>query len=598
MVVGCSTGSRFDTGALRLFRGIESAGRKSTAIEDTALGSVKMIAGHEQVKWLGTSALVVWVGLGLDPGGAIEQANAQMSTQASNIGASCELTAYSLDELVECISEHMPALGSEGYVLPSASIQNDWRTLVQDLVAITDIDECGEISIATSLSGIYEVFPFYDAFNGREYCVAMEVEDADDDQIVDRGWGTLIVNPTPERHLSIDIPHPLEDSGTNLEGIAIFKGVGAHTFVMAGSNRYANSQESSCQSGEVESDVAHSIDNLLFPTVVEIDQHYIAAALEHTAIQFHGMTSSGCPNVGIYITHGDEDAPQTSDSIVALRGALLAQEPSWGESGVQTVATPGQSGATCGKNGTDNVEGRYLNTGDESLVCGSDVDVYNGRFIHVEQDPGQYRNPTIWIAALENAFAPLSPPPLTTTISFQDGVAPSSAYSGTSDTWLDADDPNDNMGVDATCEADGDEKSVALRWDVSAIPAGSTIDEVTITLDVINATDSRGYYAYPLSRDWTEAHATWSDFDDALQWQVPGASGSLDRAAVPVAKWVPRATGKQAFSLNPALVQSWLDAPSTNHGILVANEDNSNGVDFYCREAAAAARPRLTVVYH
>lgn len=558
------------------------------------------IAGHKQVKWVGASVLVVCAGygLGLHPVAAIEQANAQTSTQATNIGATCEQAAYSLDELVECISEHMPALGSEGYVLPSASVQNDWRTLVQDLVAIDDIGDCETITIPTSLGGIYEVFPFYDAYNGREYCVAMEVEDANDDQVVDRGWGTLIVNPTPERHLSIDIPHPIEDNNTDMEGIAIFKGVGAHTFVMAGANRYANAQASSCQSGEVVSDVAHSIDNLFFPTVVEIDQHYSSAAIEHTAIQFHGMTSSGCPNVGIYITHGSEDAPQTSDSIVALKNALLAVKPSWGVVGTQTVANPGQSGATCGKNGTDNVEGRYLNTGDESLVCGSDVDIYNGRFIHVEQDPGEYRDPLIWIEALEHAFAPVSAPPLTTSKAFQDGVAPSSAYNLTSDTWLDADDPDDNMGVDAQCEADGDEKQAALRWDVSAIPNTSTIDEVTITLNVLNATNSRGYYVYPLARSWEEAHATWNDYDDALPWQVAGASGSLDRAATPVAKWVPLVTGQQTFSINPALVQSWVNDSSTNHGILIANEANSNGVDFNCREATAANRPRLTVVYH
>lgn len=559
---------------------------------------------QKQVEWLRTSALVVGIGygIGFHPVAAIEEAKAQTSMQGTNIGAICEQSAYSLDELVACISEHMPGADSEGYIPPSASVQNDWRTLVRDLVAINDISDCETISIPTSLTGIYELFPFYDAYDGREYCVAMEVQDADNNLVVDRGWGTLIVNPTPERNLSIDISHPIEDNDTNIEGIAIFKGVGAHTFVMAGANRGANSTQSSCQSGEVESDVAHSISNLFFPTVVEIDQHYSSAALEHTAIQFHGMSSSGCPDVGIYITHGSEDAPQSSDSIVALKDALLTLQPSWGVEGAQTVANPGQPEAACSKNGTDNVEGRYLNTRDESLVCGSDVDVYTGRFIHIEQDPDsdlvEYRNPAIWIAALESVFAPISAPPVTTSISFQGGVAPSLAYQGASDTWLDADHPAAKKGGATKCEADGDEKSAVLRWDTSAIPAGSIIDEVTITLHVTNATNSRGYYVYPLARDWTEAHATWNNYGDALPWQLPGANGVLDRAATPVGKWTPLTTGKQTFSLNPAVVQSWLNNPSANHGILIANQDNSNGVDFYCREASAADRPKLTVVYH
>ncbi|MFO7566002.1 MAG: DNRLRE domain-containing protein [Enhygromyxa sp.] len=523
-------------------------------------------------------------------------------TQGTNVRSSCEQVAYSLDELVECISEHMPAKESEGFEPPGAIVQNAWRTLVQDLVAIADISECDAISVPSALGGIYEVFPFYDVFDGRDYCVAMEVEDFDGDSVVDRGWGTLIVNPTPERYLSIDIPHPIEDKHTNIEGIAIFKGVGAHTFVMAGSNRRANAQESSCQSGEVESDVAHAIDNLFFPTVVEIDQHYSSAALEHTAIQFHGMTSDGCPDVAIYLTHGSKLEPQSSDSIVALRDALLAIKPEWGAPGAQTVAVPEQPGASCSKNGRKNVEGRYLNTGSESAACGSNAKTYNGRFIHVEQDPDsdlvEYRNPLIWIEALENVFAPVVAPPSTTTMSFQDGVAPSSAYAGTSDTWFHASKPNEKQGANVTCEAD-DDKSAALRWDLSAIPAGSTIDEVRITLDVVNATDSRGFYAYPLSRDWSEAHATWNDYDDALPWQAPGAKGALDREAIPVGKSTARTTGEHTFLVNPALVQSWIDDPSSNHGILIANEANSNGVDFSCKEASIAAeRPRLTVVYH
>src|SRR5690606_14831697 len=145
----------------------------------TMIGAV----GHTQVKWLGTSALIVGIGYGLvlDPVTAIEHANAQMSSSGTNIREVCEQSAYSLDELVECISEHMPGKGSGGYVLPSSGYQTAWRALVQDLVAITDISECDAIAVPTSLGGIYEVFSFYDAFDGREYCVAMEVRDHDDD---------------------------------------------------------------------------------------------------------------------------------------------------------------------------------------------------------------------------------------------------------------------------------------------------------------------------------------------------------------------------------------------------------------------------------
>src|SRR5690606_21573451 len=94
---------------------------------------MKMIkfARQSHVKGFGPSALLACVGYGLvlQPVAGIEEANAGMMMgpfmQSTNIGASCEQAAYSLDELVECISEHMPADGSEGYVLPSSTVQSD-----------------------------------------------------------------------------------------------------------------------------------------------------------------------------------------------------------------------------------------------------------------------------------------------------------------------------------------------------------------------------------------------------------------------------------------------------------------------------------------
>ena len=557
--------------------------------------------GHRSDNWMGAGVRIACAGVSLGLALVAQDAEA-----ATNVASTCEATAFSLDELVSCISEHMPAKDSDGFVLPStiADAEADWRTLVSDLVAMDEISDCDTISVPSALVGIYEVLPFYDSYRGREYCVAMEVLDGDDDGAVDYGWGTLIVDPTPERLLSIDIPHPLADNDTNVEGVAIFAGVGAHTFLMAGSHREANDADSSaCQADEHESDVAHAIDNLFFPAAAEIDDYFSAALLDHTAIQFHGMDAeandSGCNGVDVYITHGSGNAPTPGDSIVGLKSSLLAQEPSW------TVVNPGDS-PSCGKNGAKNVEGRYINAGDESLVCGSNLGSYSGRFIHIEQhidnDLTTYRNPRTWIAAIEGAFAPLSPPPLTSTISFQNGAAPTASYAGMTDTYLEADDTDDNNGDKGACEVDGDigdEKWQALRWDVSAIPPGSMIDEVTVTIEVTSATDAIGYYAYPLHRPWSEDDATWDEYDDGLDWQSGGASGAADRESTPVALWAPQSKGTHTVSLNPDLVQAWLDFPSLNDGILLANPANDDGLDFHSSEATTVTkRPKLTVVYH
>lgn len=528
------------------------------------------------------------------------------TTQLPTHNIDCLPTAYGLTDLVECVTSYMAPEGSNAYITPTLGIRNDWRTLVADLVSITDINECSSITVPNDLDDTYAVFPFVDAYTGQAYCVAMEVADANDNGVVDYGWGTLIVNPQPDRYLSIDVPHPIEDNKTNLEGIQIFQGVGAHTFLMAGSNRYANTAESPCQSGEFISDVAHCTDNLFFPAVVEIDEFHTANSSSHTSIQFHGMADgpeSGCPDVNVYITHGSSAAPQSTDAIVTLRDNLRDLQPTW------AVAVPGESGLPCGKNGTDNVEGRYLNSGSEAAACGSDVNSYNGKFIHIEQHPDSsltsYRSPSIWIEALKETFPALTTPVTTTAISFQNEVAPNANYVGMTDTMIRANPSNidDNYGTLVSCEVAGDgfagkAKEVLLRWDISSLPANSIIHSAEVTLNITDDTNSTGYYAYALYQDWVEDEATWLEYEIGSSWVISGAFGTADRSATPVGRFVPRNTGAYTFTINPVLVQSWFDAASSNHGILLANPANSNRAIFDCSEIGTVNnRPQLTIYY-
>jgi hypothetical protein len=62
-----------------------------------------------------------------------------------------------------------------------------------------------------------------------------------------------------------------------------------------------------------------------------------------------------------------------------------------------------------------------------------------------------------------------------------------------------------------------------------------------------------------------------------------------------------RVTGKVAITLNAAgiaLVQSWVDNPDQNNGIIIADVSVSDGLVFESREAGTAGnRPKLTVTY-
>jgi len=60
-------------------------------------------------------------------------------------------------------------------------------------------------------------------------------------------------------------------------------------------------------------------------------------------------------------------------------------------------------------------------------------------------------------------------------------------------------------------------------------------------------------------------------------------------------------TGQATITLNAAgiaLVQSWVNSPSTNNGIIIADPLVSDGLVFESREALTASNhPKLTVTY-
>src|SRR5439155_2595322 len=99
-------------------------------------------------------------------------------------------------------------------------------------------------------------------------------------------------------------------------------------------------------------------------------------------------------------------------------------------------------------------------------------------------------------------------PGSTKTLSYQNGVLPTSLYAGTRDTVIDQTAPTSNYGTATTLRADGDDGTgkdvyALLRWTSLTIPTGSTVKSVTITLNVTNPT-SVTYELYALKRNWVE----------------------------------------------------------------------------------------------
>ncbi len=192
-----------------------------------------------------------------------------------------------------------------------------------------------------------------------------------------------------------------------------------------------------------------------------------------------------------------------------------------------------------------------------------------------------------------------------TTRSFQDGVSPASSYAGTRDTYISEPNPTSKFGTATTLRVDGEagsgqDLSTLVKWDISSIPSGRTVQTATITVFVTNRS-AQSYQVFQLKRPWVEDQASWNLYATGSKWSVPGAKGSTDRGSTVLGTLTASALGSYTLMLNSsgvALVQSWVNAPSSNNGLIIANTTSSDDLIFSSRSTSTRAnRPRLTVTY-
>ena len=173
------------------------------------------------------------------------------------------------------------------------------------------------------------------------------------------------------------------------------------------------------------------------------------------------------------------------------------------------------------------------------------------------------------------------------------------------DTAISGADPSRAFGTEEILEVDGDEVEGKklyglLKWDLSELPAGAAVKSAVLTLHVANESLGVGYSIYELKRLWSEADASWRLAASGQPWVAAGARSPRDRGAEALATLAPRVKGELKVLLNPsaeAAIQSWIRTPASNHGVIIANDSNTDGFKFYSRESSPERRPRLTLTY-
>lgn len=153
-----------------------------------------------------------------------------------------------------------------------------------------------------------------------------------------------------------------------------------------------------------------------------------------------------------------------------------------------------------------------------------------------------------------------------------------------------------------------------MRFNFSAIPAGSTITSVTLRLYMSQTqSGSQSVGLHRCSLAWTEGTAfafggagtnagigdsTWNyQVYPTVPWPTPGGAFAATASATKAVS----AVGFYSWSSTAALVadvQSWVDNPASNHGwVLKGNEAASTTVKRFESREAAANQPLLVVNY-
>ena len=189
--------------------------------------------------------------------------------------------------------------------------------------------------------------------------------------------------------------------------------------------------------------------------------------------------------------------------------------------------------------------------------------------------------------------------PIPVVRSFQDGVAPTPDYRGTTDTMISSVEPNETYGRIEQLQLQrlNAQQTALIRWDLSSIPAGSRVVSAELTFWVTGKLvgDCK---IHALNLPFDEYDATYRLPRPNLSWRTPGAQGEQDRGTRPIALLAPEKPGFATVLITDlGVVQNWINAPKENFGILIAGPDaNIWGVE--SRETAVPdRRPKLTITY-
>jgi hypothetical protein len=132
-----------------------------------------------------------------------------------------------------------------------------------------------------------------------------------------------------------------------------------------------------------------------------------------------------------------------------------------------------------------------------------------------------------------------------------------------------------------------------LRFDLSAIPAGSHVTSATLSAYAEGGSGSGAVALHRVLRDWTEA-ATWSSGDGSSAWSTAG--GDVSSSAVSSAGFT--AAGSWMSWDVTGLADGWVKGSLSNQGVQVRPQAGLSSLTLTSSDSGnASQRPKLAVTF-
>jgi hypothetical protein len=161
------------------------------------------------------------------------------------------------------------------------------------------------------------------------------------------------------------------------------------------------------------------------------------------------------------------------------------------------------------------------------------------------------------------------------------------------DAWVRSGSPDVNNGTHSDLRFGAsptfwEERHTYIEFDLSALPAGTVIVDATLELYMWgqNGIMSYMYGVYPVKESWDE---------DSITWSTAPASSPEPAVEFDGRDWQAKWEQWHAVPGLRDLVQSWIDDPTSNHGMMIRAVSNYYGEPYiYSSDSPHAdLRPRL-----